>query len=455
MAGEYPCNDYDLMAHIPVSVLANTNGNPEGSDIWGWTDITTNKEYAIAAMTNSTAFVDVSDPLNPIFLGRLDSSAGNNFWRDVKIYNNHAFIVADNVGAHGMQVFDLTKLRGITTPQTFVADKLYNDVTSCHNIVINETKAIAYLVDCKNTGRGIHFVDISDPINPINLGDYNDEGVTHDAQVVTYKGPDTRYLDKEILIGSNETKVVILDVTDKSNIEKISSLDYTQLGYTHQGWFTEDQRYFILGDETDEKDFGMNTRTLVFDFNDLKNPLLSSTYSGPSNAIDHNGYVKGNEFFMASYRAGIRVLDITNIGSGNNSTSMTEIGYFDTYPANNGTDFNGAWSIYPYFESGNLIVNDIERGLFIIRKSGTLSVTNQTLKKNLSIFPNPTANKTIIRFSNKERIKSIKVYNFLGQKVYDKNNINQSKFVLTTNNFKKGVYMIKVNSKITKKIVIK
>ena len=111
-AGEYPCNDYDLMSRIPVETLANTNGNPEGSDVWGWTDTTTGKEYAIAAMTNSTAFVDITDPINPIFLGRLDSNAGNNYWRDVKVYNNHAFIVADNVGAHGMQVFDLTKLRG-------------------------------------------------------------------------------------------------------------------------------------------------------------------------------------------------------------------------------------------------------------------------------------------------------------------------------------------------------
>ena len=455
MAGEYPCNGYDLMARIPVSVLANTDGNPEGSDIWGWTDTTTNKEYAIAAMTNSTAFVDISEPLNPLFLGRLDSSAGNSFWRDVKIYNNHAFIVADNVGAHGMQVFDLTKLRGVTTPQTFVADKLYSDVSSCHNIVINETNGIAYLVDCKNTGRGIHFVDISDPINPINLGNFNDEGTTHDAQVVTYKGPDTRYTDKEILIGSNETKVVILDVTDKNNIVKISSINYTQLGYTHQGWFTEDQRYFILGDETDEQNFGMNTRTLVFDFNDLENPILSSTYSGPSSAIDHNGYVKGDEFFMASYRAGIRVLDITNIGSGNNTTSMTETGYFDTYPANNGTAFNGAWSIYPYFSSDNLIINDIERGLLIIRKSGTLSIGDETLEKNVSISPNPMTTETNIRFLNNETIKSIKVYTVLGQKIFEKNNINQARYVLTTNSFKKGIYIIKINSTITKKIVVK
>ena len=407
-AGEYPCNGYDLLSNVPVNILANTNGNPEGSDIWGWTDPTTDKEYAIAAMTNSTAFVDVTDPLNPVFLGRLDSSAGNNYWRDVKIYNNHAFIVADNVGAHGMQVFDLTKLRGVTTAQNFTEDANYKtDVLgSCHNIFINEETAVAYLVGCKNArgsrifNGGPIFVDISDPKNPTKINHYADEGYTHDVQVVNYQGPDTEHKGKEIFIGSNETEVTILDVTDKNNVIKIAEIGYSQTGYTHQGWFTEDQRYFILGDETDEQTFGMNTRTLVFDFLDLDNPVLSSTYSGPSAAIDHNGYVKGNLFYMANYRAGLRILDITNINAATNS--MTEIGYFDTYPADDGTAFNGAWSVYPYFASGNIIINDIERGLFVIRKSGTLGLETQNIDNSFSVYPNPTSENTTIKASGNQ-----------------------------------------------------
>ncbi len=249
-AGEYPCDNYDLLSHVPVSTLANSLGNPEGSDVWGWTDPDTGKEYAIAAMTNSTAFVDITDPINPIFLGRLNSNAGNNYWRDVKIYGNYAFIVADNVGNHGMQVFDLTRLRDINeteVPELPVEpDLIYDDVASCHNIIINETSAIAYLLGCNTFNGGPNFVDISDPVNPVNLGGYAADGYTHDAQVVTYSGPDTDYIGKEILVGSNENKVVILDVTDKSNVLKVSEFDYSQIGYTHQGWFTEDQRYFYL-----------------------------------------------------------------------------------------------------------------------------------------------------------------------------------------------------------------
>lgn len=88
---------------------------------------------------------------------------------------------------------------------------------------------------------------------------------------------------------------------------------------------------------------------------------------GPTSSIDHNVYVKNNTLYQANYTSGIRIIDISNI---DNST-MTEIGSFDTFPENNGTAFHGAWNVYPYFESGNIIISDIERGLFIIRKSGS------------------------------------------------------------------------------------
>ncbi|MBT4678385.1 MAG: choice-of-anchor B family protein [Flavobacterium sp.] len=450
-AGEYPCNNYDLLSNISVSTLANTSGNPEGSDVWGWTDPETGKEYAIAAMTNSTAFVDITDPINPVFLGRLNSNSGSNYWRDVKIYGNYAFIVADNVGNHGMQVFDLTRLRDVTSPETLSPNVVYNDVTSCHNIVINEASAVAYLVGCNNYSGGPHFVDISDPLNPTSLGGYSLDGYTHDAQVITYNGPDTAYTGKEILVGSNENKVVILDVTDKSTIIKIAEFDYPQIGYTHQGWFTDDQRYFLLGDETDEQNYGINTRTLVFDFQDLDNPTQIDTYYGASNAIDHNGYVQGTDFFMASYRAGMRVLDISNIGGTDNQ--LTEIGYFDTYPQNNGTAFNGAWSVYPYFASGNIIINDIERGLFVVRKSGTLGSV-EVLKNRFSISPNPTNKNPIIKVTQNHQIKSVSVFNILGRRIFFKQNINDKEFVLPIEKNLKGVYIVKVNNIISKKLIV-
>jgi choice-of-anchor B domain-containing protein len=317
--------------------------------------------------------------------------------------------------------------------------------------VINEASAVAYLVGCNNFNGGPHFVDISDPLNPKSLGGYSLDGYTHDAQVITYNGPDIDYTGREILVGSNANKVVILDVTNKNTITKIAEFDYPQIGYTHQGWFTDDQRYFLLGDEEDELDFGINTRTLVFDFLDLDNPTQIDDYYGLSNAIDHNGYIKGTEFFMACYRAGMRVLDISNIGSDGNQ--LTEIGYFDSYPANNETAFNGAWSVFPYFTSGNIIINDIERGLFVVRKSGTLS-SDEVLKNRFSISPNPTNNNAIIKATQNHQIKSVSIFNILGRKVFIKQNINDEKFVIPLEKSSKGLYIVKINGAISKKLIL-
>ncbi|MFY7672224.1 choice-of-anchor B family protein [Tenacibaculum sp. MEBiC06402] len=456
-AGSYPCSNYDLMSTIDIATLSGSSA-AEGSDIWGWTDSTTNKEYALVAMTNGTAFVDITDPVNPIFLGRLNTNTSNNAWRDVKVYDNHAFIVGDNVGAHGMQVFDLTRLRNVTSPpQIFTADAIYNGVTSCHNIVINESSSYAYLVGCNTFSGGPTFVDISDPKNPVAAGGYATEGYTHDAQVITYNGPDASYTGKEILIASNgnnggSNDILILDVTDKSSPQFISKISYPNAEYTHQGWFTEDHRYFILGDELDEQRTGTNTRAIIFDLSDLDLPVLSSTYTAPHEAIDHNGYVKGSEYFLANYRAGMRVLDITNISSTTNP--MTEVGYFDTYPANNNVGFNGVWSIYPYFASENIIINDIEQGLFIVRKSRTLSVPDQQISsKKITIYPNPADRAPII--SSNTIIESIEAFTILGKKVYQKENINRNDFVLPINNLAKGIYLVKINGTIGKKLIIK
>jgi choice-of-anchor B domain-containing protein len=367
MAGQYPCNGFDLVAHIPLNELGGTKGN----DSWGWTDPETGKEYVLMGIDTSLVFVDISNPEVPIVTGTLPTATESSPWRDIKVYNNYAFIVSE-APRHGMQVFDLARLRNVNNPpETFSADARLTDFGSSHNIVINEDSGYAYVVGARddsdvlvNDGGPI-FINIQNPTNPIVEGGYSENAYSHDAQVVNYNGPDADYTGREIYIGSNANEVVIVDVTDKSNPTEIATIGYRNIGYTHQGWFTEDLRYFLLGDELDERDFGVNSRTVVFDFTDLDNPSFKMNYFGSSAAIDHNGYVNANTFYLANYTAGFREIDISGISSEN----MTEVGYFDTFPENNNTEFNGVWNVYPYFESGNIIISDIQRGLFIVRAS--------------------------------------------------------------------------------------
>ena len=359
-AGSYPCNGIDLMSQIPLEIFTALRGN----DSWGWVDSTTGREYALMGLNNGTAFVDITSPSNPVYLGKLPSATSSSNWRDIKTYNNHAFIVAEAEG-HGMQVFDLTRLRDVTTaPETFTADAILGEFGSAHNIVINEDSGYAYIVGASSFEGGPLFVNIQDPINPVVEGGYADGNYTHDAQVVTYNGPDTEHLGKEIFIGSNEDQIVIVDISDKANPIALASSEYSNVGYTHQGWFTEDQRYFLLGDELDEIQIGNRSRTIVFDFSDLDAPVVHTTYLGPTFAIDHNGYVQNNDFYLANYTAGMRLIDISDIAA----TNLTEVAFFDTYPDNDDTSFNGVWSVYPYLPSGNVIVSDITGGLFIVAR---------------------------------------------------------------------------------------
>ena len=371
MADIYPCNGYDLMSYLSLEELTPetiNGGNIVGNDSWGWTDPSTNKEYALVGLSSHVAFVDLSDPSAPVLVGVLPTATVNSIWRDIKVYQNHAFIVSEASG-HGMQVFDLSRLKTVSSaPELFTADTHFTDFGSAHNIVINEASGYAYVVGANRDGPfsgGPLFINIQNPTMPVSEGGFGEGGYSHDAQVINYTGPDSDYFGKEILVGSNEDEIVIADVSDKANPTTISTVGYSNIEYTHQGWFTEDLKHFIVGDELDEKNIGTNTRTLIFDFTDLDNPLYDFDYLGPTLAIDHNGYPNGSNYYLANYRAGVRILDLSQI----ETNILTEIGFFDTYPENDSAAFDGVWNVYPFFDSENIVVSDIDRGLFIIRRS--------------------------------------------------------------------------------------
>jgi choice-of-anchor B domain-containing protein len=363
-AAGYPCLNVDLLAYLPISSIGGTSGI-DLNDIWGWVDPITGKEYALVGRSNGTAFVDVTDPVNPIYLGQLMTHTSTSLWRDIKVYQDHAFIVSEASG-HGMQVFDLTRLRGLTGPPvTFTEDAHYNKIGNTHNIYINEASGYAYLIGSTFgtsflCSGGPHIVNIQDPLNPVMEACYGGDGYTHDIHCVNYVGPDTEHQGKEICAASNEDTVTILDVTNKSSIQMLSRNTYPQSAYTHQGWFTEDHRYFLCDDELDETSFGFNTRTHIWDLADLDVPVRIGTFTHDVASIDHNQYVKGHYSFQSNYTSGLRILDIADINA------PTLAGHFDTYTPNNSKSFLGSWSNYPFLPSGNVVVSSIDEGLFVV-----------------------------------------------------------------------------------------
>lgn len=362
-AGGFACHRVDLMAQMDLTALSAGGGN----DIWGWTDPDSGIEYALVGLNNGTAFVSLEQPDHPVLIGKLPTQSSNSLWRDIKVYDNHAFIVSE-AGDHGMQVFDLTRLRDVATPPvTFTADTVYTQFGRAHNIAINEDSGFAYAVGSRQgtqqCNAGLHMVDINTPASPQFAGCFSADGYTHDTQCVIYSGPDAEHAGREICFSSNEDTLTITDVTDKSSPVQISRTPYAGSAYSHQGWLTPDQRWFLMDDELDEMNFGHNTRTYFWDVSDIDAPVQAFNYTGPVASTDHNLYTRDHYAFLSNYRSGLRILDLSGI----DQQQIEEVAFFDTYPEADSTGFDGAWSNYPYFESGIVVIGDINRGLFVLK----------------------------------------------------------------------------------------
>ncbi|MDR9419756.1 choice-of-anchor B family protein [Gracilimonas sp.] len=373
-ADVFTCNNVDLISFLPIRDIGGDRG-VRLNDMWGWTDKQTGKNYAIVGRNEGTSFVDVTDPLSPVYIGNLPltETGQPSTWRDIKVYKNHAYIVADYAGEHGMQVLDLTELREFDgEPILFEETLIYRGFNSAHNIVINEETGYAFAVGSSGGGQtcggGLHMINIQDPQNPTFEGCFSDPstgragtGYSHDAQCVIYEGQDEEHSGSEICFGANETAVSIADVTDKENPVALSTASYPDHAYVHQGWLTEDQRYFYQNDELDELSGNVDqTRTIIWDVSDLDDPQFVTEFFLDNPASDHNLYIEENTMYQSNYVSGLQVLDISN------PEEPERVGFFDTYPfVEDEAGFSGTWSNYPYFDDIVLMTSSSE-GLFIL-----------------------------------------------------------------------------------------
>ena len=394
MAGPFPCHNADLLTFWPPNSFgggpSSQYGGP-GSDVWGWTDPETGTEWVLLGRSNGTSFIDISDPKNPVLVANLPRYLTNELHSDVKTYGDFAFVVSEGSG-NGMDVFDLTRLRDIDyeeAPVTVTADAHYGGFGNSHNIVIDTDSGFAYPVGTGSAGGNVcasslHMVDIRDPLNPTYAGCYNTDGYTHDAQCVVYHGPDERFQDHEICFLANpnprlESRLTVVDVTDKSNPVLLSrTLQGAPYAYSHAGWLTEDHRYFLHNDESDEIRDGGRTRIRIFDTSNLTDVTLHSVYHSETRASDHNPYVNGQYAYLTNYWDGLRVVDLAEIDNPGpepapetpdipDASGLREVACFDTDPARNDyPGFGGSWSNYPWYENGVVVVSGFD-GLFLVK----------------------------------------------------------------------------------------
>ncbi|MBX3097279.1 MAG: choice-of-anchor B family protein [Fimbriimonadaceae bacterium] len=367
--GPFPSQNVQLRAHLNFEALGHPGAT--GNVVEGWRDPSTGREYALMGLSNGTVFVDITNADNPDVLGYLPSHTGNSLWRDIKVYQNRAYVVSDNNGAHGMQVFDLTQLRGLdrNLSRTFAETAHYGGVTRGHTISVNEQTGYAIISGSNRDNGGLHVVDIRDPSSPTYLtkaGGFSSDGYTHEAQSWVYQGPDSTYTGLEIGFAANEDTLTVVNMSNMAGMTQISRTGYSGAGYTHQGWLTEDHRYWIFNDELDERNAGEGSfvKTHVFNVEDLDNPRYVGFYQHDTVSIDHNVYIVGEYAYMSNYSTGLRIMHIHDP----ENLVFHQTGFIDTYPAGDTSmQFVGSWDNYPFLSQHKILVSDINSGLFIVR----------------------------------------------------------------------------------------
>ncbi len=336
--------------------LDDLGGAETGNDCWGYTS-PSGREYAIIGDSDGTSFVEITDPSAPDIVGKIIGP--NSLWRDVKVFQHHAYIVSE--GGDGIQVVNMSNIDlGLVTHVSTVTS---GGTATTHNVAINTDSG--YLYRSGGGDNGLRIYDLNASLtNPPYVGSWITKYV-HDVQIVTYP-PGSQYEGREIAFccagfnsGWTETGLSIVDVTDKDNIFVVAEMQHTNNNYSHQGWLTDDYQYFYLNDELDEQYTGTTTTTRIIDVSNLSNPFQAGTCTTGSSSIDHNLYIDGNLMFQANYRSGLRIFDISN------RLNPEQVAWFDTYPTDDAAQFNGIWSTYPYFPSGTVIGSDLERGLFV------------------------------------------------------------------------------------------
>lgn len=379
------------LSNLPLSQI----GGGIGSSLYGWVDPQSKREYALMGRSNGTAIVDITNPVAPVYVAEVPKRAGTNStsWREPKVVGNHMYIGVDGVSA-GMQIVDLTRVRAFKgTTLTLNADAVYTGMSGgIHTLAVSPGTNYLYAAGGIGITGGVRVLDVSNPLAPVGLVSWSADGYTHENQVVTYKGPDQAYRGHEISMNSNGGSIsgnktlTILDVTNKTAIRRLSSKTYAQAGFIHQGWLTDDHRYFLQNDELDERNGLTNgrTRTHLWDVQDLDNPVYRGFFTHDSTSVDHNLYIKDRLVYMANYTTGLKIFAIDNLASPNPNNWMHEVGSFDTYLPDDGTDFNGAWNSYPFFPSGNIPVSDINGGLFVFTLDLSITPEPATILAGLS-----------------------------------------------------------------------
>jgi choice-of-anchor B domain-containing protein len=321
------------------------------NDIWGYV-APDGTEYALVGTRLGTSIVSLADPANPLEVAKINGD--ESVWRDLKTWNNYAYVTTDSPSEDGLLVIDLSDLPNEVSsfnwnphlPDLSIGtdeDTLFN----CHNIYIDEF-GIAYLSGCNLNEGGVIMVDVATtPGQPIYVG-ATEAVYSHDA-----------YTRNNLLYSSEilEGRFSIFDVTDKLEPIKLGERK-TPFEFCHNAWLSDDGNTLYTTDER------ANAFTAAYDVSNPADIRFLDAYRPAATlgtgVIPHNVHVLGDYLVISHYSDGCVIVDATK------PDNLVEVGQYDTFQ---GTDsgFNGDWGAYPFLPSGLILASDITGGLFVLQ----------------------------------------------------------------------------------------
>lgn len=350
------------------------------NEIWGMA--VNGSEYAIIGSTAGTHILNIDDPTNPdekFFIPGADNGPVI-IHRDYHDNQGFLYAVADE-GQSTMQIIDM---RSLPDTVTVVYDSK-EFIRRSHNIFIDSSSHVLY--SCISGGDDVgsfvplRLFDVSRPDTIVPIKVFSAvEAFTFSQVHDAYVQNDTAYLN------CGPGGFAIADFSSVENptlIAGIRTSEYEQSGYNHSGWLSEDGKNYFMADEN----HGLDIK--VLDLNNLPDIRIDTTISseGPDFTIPHNQVVYGDYLYSSYYYEGLQVWDISN------PQNIIRVAEYDTYdPIPTNPSFEGAWGVYPFLPSGNILVSDMQTGLYIFEGLETL-VSNDDLDIptfKLNIFPNPS-----------------------------------------------------------------
>lgn len=257
--------------------------------------------------------------------------------RDYKTYRNYLYAVCDE-GMSSLQIFNLSYLPD-SISLVYDSNAFFQ---VCHNIFIDTSKAKLYA--CGPDNLGLKILDISEPVNPQLIYEFNEVNYVHDC----YVRNDTAFLN----CGFDGLQVYYFG--GPIPVQRGLIDFYPDQGYNHSGWLSPKGYKYAFIDETE------GTKIKLCKIDDLAQIHIDEQFgsSAYKDNVPHNIFMLDQLAIVAYYKEGLRIFDT-------GTAPVGEISCYDTYSEDSEYKLNGAWGVYVFPDKDQILISDRQNGLFL------------------------------------------------------------------------------------------